>query len=90
MDKAKKFSPLQLSLVKPPDPEKLAGLSMSEQREMMAHYAASTLSQLSTGGSNSSLNQAGEEQMKGREMYSLVRLLLTNLRRVTHYCVFEN
>ena len=57
-----------MSLVKPPDPEKLAGLTMKEQRDIMAAYAESTLSQLSTG-STSSLNQNPEEQVKGIHVY---------------------
>ena len=36
-----------MSLVKPPDPELLQGLSLKEQREYMAQHAERTLSQTS-------------------------------------------
>ena len=34
-----KVSPLACSMVKPPDPDMMTGLSLREQREVMAHYA---------------------------------------------------
>ena len=47
VEKASKISPLAMSLVKPPDPELLQGLSLKEQREYMAQHAERTLSQTS-------------------------------------------
>ncbi|XP_052813191.1 uncharacterized protein LOC128240559 isoform X3 [Mya arenaria] len=48
VEKAAKISPLACSLVKPPDPEILSGLSVKAQRDLIAQHAAQTLSQPSS------------------------------------------
>lgn len=48
VEKAAKISPLACSLVKPPDPEILSGLSVKAQRELMTHHAQQALSQPSS------------------------------------------
>ncbi|KAL3854898.1 hypothetical protein ACJMK2_014134 [Sinanodonta woodiana] len=45
VEKASKISPLAMSLVKPPDPELLRGLSFQTQRDIMARHAEVCLSQ---------------------------------------------
>ncbi|KAK3605398.1 hypothetical protein CHS0354_036306 [Potamilus streckersoni] len=45
VEKASKISPLAMSLVKPPDPELLRGLSFQAQRDIMAKHAEVYLSQ---------------------------------------------
>ena len=45
VEKAAKISPLAMSLVKPPDPEILSGLSVKAQRELMSQHAQKFLSQ---------------------------------------------
>ena len=47
VQKATRISPLAMSLVKPPDPESLKGLSVQEQRELTAQHAELTLSRSS-------------------------------------------
>ncbi|KAL4217138.1 hypothetical protein ACF0H5_023592 [Mactra antiquata] len=48
VEKAAKISPLACSLVKPPDPEILSGLSVKAQRELMSQHAQQALSQPSS------------------------------------------
>jgi hypothetical protein len=52
VEKAAKISPLACSLVKPPDPEILSGLSVKAQRELIAQHAQQTLSQPSSRSSS--------------------------------------
>ncbi|XP_053386334.1 uncharacterized protein LOC123538762 isoform X4 [Mercenaria mercenaria] len=52
VEKAAKISPLACSLVKPPDPEILSGLSVKAQRELTAQHAQQTLSQPSSRSSS--------------------------------------
>lgn len=43
-----RISPLAMSMVKPPDPEMLRGLSVAAQRDIMAKHAEASLSQPSS------------------------------------------
>ena len=52
VEKAAKISPLACSLVKPPDPDILSGLSVKAQRELIAQHAQQTLSQPSSRSSS--------------------------------------
>ena len=64
---ASKISPLAASLVRPPDPEQLQGLSIQEQRELSAKWAESALRPRSNTGPSKSTEdlagtQAGEQE----------------------------
>lgn len=43
-----RISPLAMSMVKPPDPELMQGLSLAAQRELMAQHAEKVMSQPSS------------------------------------------
>ena len=58
VEKAAKISPLAMSLVKPPDPEMLAGMSVKAQREIMAEHAQKCLSQPGSRSSSRPVSRA--------------------------------
>ena len=58
VQKASRISPLAMSLVKPPDPETMKGLSVKEQRELTALHAEMTLSGQASSSSNPALSIA--------------------------------
>ncbi|KAL5006122.1 hypothetical protein ScPMuIL_017280 [Solemya velum] len=63
VEKAGKITPLAMSLVKPPDKDKLIGLPLQAQMEMMAQHAESFLAQSGarSGGSVGDLSHYGLE-----------------------------
>ena len=73
VEKAAKISPLAMSLVKPPDPEMLAGMSVKAQREIMAEHAQKALSQPGSRSGSRPVSRAtsvgdlsGETDSKGK------------------------
>ena len=62
VEKASRISPLAMSLVKPPDPEILQGMSLKDQREYMAQHAERTLSQTSLTSYRKTSLEEGESR----------------------------
>jgi hypothetical protein len=62
LEKASKISPLAMSLVKPPDPELLAGLRLKDQQELIMMHAEATLSQCSSRSNSRPSSQPGSRR----------------------------
>ncbi|XP_070186679.1 platelet binding protein GspB-like isoform X2 [Littorina saxatilis] len=62
LEKASKISPLAMSLVKPPDPELLAGMKLKDQQELMMMHAEATLSQCSSRAGSRPSSQPGSRR----------------------------
>ncbi len=70
-----RISPLALSMVKPPDPELMACMSLKEQREFMANWAEKNLQDASTQKSKPDTRRSSEEDIEKKSTKGKTNIL---------------
>ncbi|KAK6166060.1 hypothetical protein SNE40_022841 [Patella caerulea] len=84
VEKAAKISPLHMSLVKPPDPEILKGLSLKAQRELAACHAEATLSQPSSRSNSRPNSRPGSQPGSRRASFTEEEPMASEKVTVSH------